>query len=152
MKAEKLVNKILAALDAIGWNQVDLEREAGLPKNKISKWKGDEKGGEPTARQALAIARAIKVPLDWLCDDTQDYPPPPAVVTSPTRSEVIALAERAARILGEDEVIRRLLTSPSVERPQPQARIVGNAVLTDRPQKAPSEGFQRQHESSERPD
>jgi transcriptional regulator with XRE-family HTH domain len=149
MKAEKMIAKMLAAMTARGWDQKELARSVGLPEGRVTKWKST---GEPTARQALAIARALGVSLEWLADDTQDYPPPPSEGGTPSGREVHALLEVAIEVLGREEVLRRLLASSDVERPQPQSRILGNAVLTDRPQRAPSEGFQRQHESRERPD
>ena len=33
-------------------------------------------GSIPRADIALKIARAVGVPLDWLIDDSQDFPPP----------------------------------------------------------------------------
>jgi hypothetical protein len=144
-----LVDKVDALLSERGIKAGPFERLALLSEGRISKWK--DKKGIPNYRQALTMARLLKVPVEWLLDDEAGGPPPP-LPSVMTRADIITLIELAIRSLGEEEVIRRLLTSPSGERPQPQARILGNAVLTDRPQKAPSEGFQRQHESSERPD
>lgn len=139
MKVEKMMAKMMAVLASRGWTATDLEVSAGLPKNRITKWK---KGGEPTARQALAIARALGVPLEWLADDTLDYPPPPT-----TAVDLMARFEEPIRILGVTEAWRRLLRPPEGE--SGPIRHIGSAVFADKPQHPPSpEGLEREHEVS----
>lgn len=49
-------------------------REQGLKENTISSYIAT--GSIPRAGIALKIARAVGVPLEWLVDDAQDFPPP----------------------------------------------------------------------------
>src|SRR3954471_10095372 len=53
---------------------------AGLKANTISSYLA--KRSVPRADIAFKIARALDVPLDWLLDDAQGWPPPP--VNKPT--------------------------------------------------------------------
>lgn len=57
-----------------GLTQKRVGELAALPENRISKWLDGQ--GEPTARQALRLARVLSVPLEWLADDAQEVPPP----------------------------------------------------------------------------
>jgi len=68
----EMIQKIRRAIDARGITQDALERSIGLPQGRISKWAGGQ--GEPTARQAWRIARAIGVPLEYLIDDEMTEP------------------------------------------------------------------------------
>lgn len=53
---------------------VALARVAGVSKQTMSLWlKGERR---PSIDEGLRMARYFKVPLDWLADDTADYPPP----------------------------------------------------------------------------
>lgn len=65
-----MLDKILVAMDERGLDQDELERRAKLPKGRISKWK---KGtGRIAAKQALAIARVLKVSLESLIDESSE--------------------------------------------------------------------------------
>jgi transcriptional regulator with XRE-family HTH domain len=55
-------------------NKAKASISAGLAPTTISNYIAT--GSTPRADIALKIARAIGVPLDWLVDDTQDWPPP----------------------------------------------------------------------------
>lgn len=63
----RLIQKIEMSLKKRDMTQVELESRAHLSVNRISKWKSGK--GEPTARQALAIAEALRIDLRWLIDD-----------------------------------------------------------------------------------
>lgn len=54
--------------------RADVAREARLPATAISNYINKQQ--VPRADRALALARALKVPLEWLVDDKQDWPPP----------------------------------------------------------------------------
>ena len=58
-----------------GLTQTGFEAMVGLPPNRISKWAGGQ--GEPTARQALRMARKLGVSVEFLADDNADEPPVP---------------------------------------------------------------------------
>lgn len=55
-------------------NKSQVARDAGLSPTAISDYL--QKGYIPRIDNALALARALKVPLDWLADNDQDWPPP----------------------------------------------------------------------------
>jgi transcriptional regulator with XRE-family HTH domain len=99
-----MVAKIQHLLRDRGLHQAEFEPLAGLPKGRVSKWAGGQ--GEPTARQALRMARLLNVPLDYLADDDLDEPPP-ASMTDRERQvwEVV-------RTIGPDEAWRRLVGAP----------------------------------------
>jgi len=46
---------------------------AGISRTLMSKYV--RSGSVPACNKALAIARALGVSVDWLLDDTQDWPP-----------------------------------------------------------------------------
>ncbi|MEM8493907.1 MAG: helix-turn-helix transcriptional regulator [Planctomycetota bacterium] len=55
-------------------NKIALSERAGLPPKAISNY--ISKRQTPQADKALAIARVLNVPLDWLVDDQQTMPKP----------------------------------------------------------------------------
>lgn len=59
-----------------GQSRARLAREAGLKPTAVTNY--ITRGSMPLADAALKLARAMNVPLDWLLDDDQDWPPPPA--------------------------------------------------------------------------
>ena len=68
-----IAEKIQDLLRLNGLSQVEFEPLAGLPKGRVSKWLSGQ--GEPTARQALRMAKALGVTLDYLVDDDLSTPP-----------------------------------------------------------------------------
>lgn len=64
-----LWEKFETALKARGIKQVELEEMLGLPKNRISKWKN--KTENFPVGEALRIARALGIDLDYLADDAR---------------------------------------------------------------------------------
>jgi transcriptional regulator with XRE-family HTH domain len=70
----KMVEKLEAAIRAKGLTQSSFERAAMLSENRISKWKNNQ--GEPTASQALRMARMLGVSVEYLIDDEVDAPEP----------------------------------------------------------------------------
>src|SRR5438445_5303089 len=57
-----------------GENRSKISRSAGLPPNAVSDY--INKGYLPRVDTALSLARVLKVSLDWLADDAQDWPAP----------------------------------------------------------------------------
>jgi len=55
-------------------NKAEVARKAGLKATMISDYISKEY--VPRADIALKMARALQVPLEWLVDDAQDWPPP----------------------------------------------------------------------------
>lgn len=68
-----MLEKIEKHLASKGIRQGELAAMVGVLPARISKWKSGE--GEPTARQALRIARALDLPLEYLVDDDADELP-----------------------------------------------------------------------------
>jgi transcriptional regulator with XRE-family HTH domain len=83
------IEKIERALIERGLTQGALERAALLPENKLSKWKA---GGEPSLSQGLRIARILDVPLAWLADDAQGWPP--KTVEAPAGNTMMGIERR----------------------------------------------------------
>ncbi len=90
-------------------DQGELEQLAGLPKGRISKWKGGT--GSPTVKQAVRIARVLDVDIGYLLDDAQAEPAPE--LTPGERS--VLNVYRALR-LSEEEAVTRLV-APLAGRP-----------------------------------
>lgn len=108
----KMIQRVERVMAERGIKQGELERSLGLSTNRISKWKGGQ--GEPTARQALKIARALAVPLEWLVSEDGPLDPPTvtAVAEFSPEERAVALVFRNAR-LDVDEAFARLL-APAV--------------------------------------
>lgn len=102
-----MVDKLVRRLEQQGYTQAGFELATGLTKNRIAKWKAGQ--GEPTARQALRMARLLAVPLEWLVDDSVDD----GGGLSPEEQALLAEARR----VGLEEARRRL----GGVGPEPQA-------------------------------
>lgn len=91
--------------------QEEVERMAALPRNRIAKWV--QGTGEPTGRQCLRLAKALRCPLEWLVDDeAADEPSTPRQERPRTIDEAVAL-------IGEREALRRLLAGPVATPAEP---------------------------------
>ena len=66
--------KLLKMRDGRGLSQAKLAARAGLARSAISDMEKDER--RPYMDQALKLARALGIPLDFLADDSLDEPPP----------------------------------------------------------------------------
>jgi len=75
----EFTEKLKRLAERIG--KAKLARAAGLPSTAVSNYLF--KGQMPRADNALALARAAGVPLDWLIDEKQDWPPPKPGAVSP---------------------------------------------------------------------
>ena len=67
-----IIEKLEILIQERGFTQGEVERLAGLAASRISKWKDGR--GEPTARQALRLARLLDVPMEYLVDDLAEGP------------------------------------------------------------------------------
>lgn len=111
-RAMDMIDKIVMLADLKGWDQGEFESLVPLPKGRISKWKSGT--GEPTASQALQMARLLNVTVEFLIDPKQDQPVAPEIMSlSEDERAVIDLYH--ALQLDRREAMRRL-ASPS---PQP---------------------------------
>jgi transcriptional regulator with XRE-family HTH domain len=57
-----------------GMNRSEISRRADLPSQYIANY--ITRDSIPSASIALSLARALDVPVEWLIDDQQDFPPP----------------------------------------------------------------------------
>jgi transcriptional regulator with XRE-family HTH domain len=101
----QFADKIKRLIDERGWDQAELSRRAAVDQATMSRWIN---GGSRPRFDATAVrlGAALGVPLDYLADDAQDEPPPPAAELP--RREAIALEMVRALDLSTAEVIRRL--------------------------------------------
>lgn len=134
LQGMKIFDKIDAALDARGLTQAALERLTGLAENRISKWKDGK--GYPDLEQARRIAKTLDVPLEWLADDAQDWPPPRNI----DDSRWLWLVQ-AADVLGFDEIQRRILNAADV------GLLAEPRALNVRQRPLPSAGQAQKHDS-----
>ena len=85
-----------------------LSQKAGLPSTAISDY--ISKGNVlPRVDKALSLARALAVPLEWLADDAQGWPPPEPT-SPPSASD---LSDR--KLMGEVVRRRRLVRMNALE-------------------------------------
>jgi transcriptional regulator with XRE-family HTH domain len=76
-------------------SRAELSRKAGLPQNAISDY--INKGYIPRLDTASALAKVLGTSLDWLADDSQDWPPPSVQSNSPSLlpdGDIVAEFER----------------------------------------------------------
>ena len=71
-----LPTKINRLLDERSWSQRDLARRMRRSAQSLNNWMN---GVEPKRKDLLIIARALGVSVEYLIDDAQDRPPPPAI-------------------------------------------------------------------------
>jgi|GEM_PF-4057073 len=84
------------------------EKVGGVSKTTVSNWLNGS--AKPGLDSAFAIARTFGVSLDWLADDSADWPPPhlaPQTQELPYEDKMILDIRRALR-LSLDEAIRGL--------------------------------------------
>jgi transcriptional regulator with XRE-family HTH domain len=117
----RLNEKLLKLCDERGLDsQRDLARLAKLSKSSVSRWVNGET--RPRMLQALKLARALKVPLEYLIDDAMEEMPP---VLPPDEEFVLRvyrnLKADPAQGLDEDEAQRRL-SRPSQAQIQARAK------------------------------
>lgn len=73
-----------------GQNKARIGRCSGLGTTTISNYIA--KGSMPRADIAVKMASALNVPIDWLCDDDRDWPPPSSTEPSaPASSAALAI-------------------------------------------------------------
>lgn len=102
-----MVDKIVMLAEARGWDQGELESRAGLARGRISKWKADQ--GEPSAKQALRMARLLNVSMEFLADDDLDEPVPvPSIALADDERAIIDLYHDLE--LDKREAVKRLAT------------------------------------------
>lgn len=115
-----MIERIEKLREALGLKQHELETRAELSRHRVSTWANGT--GEPTARQALRIARVLGVPLEWLADE--DAPADPPVSLDAVRpGEELVMA--AVRKIGVKAAIERLVDAP------PRTPLIKTSEWTD---------------------
>ncbi len=124
------VEKIEMLRKAKGLDQDELEPLAGLPATRISRWNGGT--GEPTARQALRLARVLGCSLEYLADDSLDEDHPPELANQGEknvlgmfrflRDESGLSAEEAIAGMVAGVVLKQPKPPPPAERPRSRKR------------------------------
>ena len=130
------MEKIDELARARGITQVDVEREARLPKNWFSKRKN---AGQVKLTYALALAKFFNVSLDTLADPAAPWPPrdqPPLGV-----DELVVL--ELARAVGLDNAKRAIRNTIGGPQERPQI-VMGRTVGMELPEKqSPAQSDQR---------
>ena len=106
-----MVQKLTDILERRGIKQAAFERSVFLSENRISKWKKGQ--GEPSASEALRMARALGVSMEWLIDDTKETAPVSEL--SELERSIIDLVH--ALRLDKQEALLRLATPVYQESP-----------------------------------
>lgn len=97
--------KIEKLCEARGWNQAQLARKVDVSPTAIGRW--FNKDARPFDEAAVRLARALRVSLDYLADDTMDeIPAEPGSILS-TDDAYVLRTVHALRLDG-DEAVRRL--------------------------------------------
>lgn len=70
----KLAAKLLYLIEKDGRTRTQIATDASIPLTTL----GDyiRRGAEPMSSAALRLARTLRVPLEWLIDDSAELPPP----------------------------------------------------------------------------
>jgi transcriptional regulator with XRE-family HTH domain len=103
-----------------------ISRVTGIPSSRFADWKNPDSGRKPTLEDALLVARALGVSLDYLADDAQDEPP--SVLTEQEKLVLEAYREsglspyRAVKAMQEAAEVREdepIRGHPPVDLPSP---------------------------------
>jgi transcriptional regulator with XRE-family HTH domain len=78
MDRMKFFEKLPKLIKERGLTPAVVSRQTGIRAQRFTDWKDPEPkdNRRPTAAQLLALARALKVPMEYLADDAMDDPPP----------------------------------------------------------------------------
>lgn len=96
------MEKLARRVKDLGLNKAKAARKAGLLESTIGSYIS-KPVSLPPSDIALKISRAIQVPLDWLIDDEQEYPPPP--LTAAGAMTTVQLVEELGRRMHEIGVV-----------------------------------------------
>lgn len=120
MRSMTIGKKIDMLLDRLGKSAADLSRESDVSQTSIANYK-KRKTVPQSLRNALLIARALGVSLDYLADDAQDEPARPP---SDFERRVIELAYLVG---DEEEALRRLVAGE--KKRDPHRAVPGTAAF-----------------------
>lgn len=112
-----------------GFNQQRLARASGVSDSEVSRILAGK--SQPGLENALKLARAVGISLDYLADPSQDAESPRQAPADPWASEALELIRElgsreamqlllAVRTIGQEVALRRLF---GVVEPSPQPRL-----------------------------
>lgn len=106
----EILDRIVSLADRRGFTQERLEEAAGLPRNRLSKWK---RSGEPSARQLRQIAKTLGTTMEVFLEGGDLD----AIGFHSEMDHILFLVKK----LGAEEALYRLLGErhrPSAENPR----------------------------------
>ncbi len=119
-----VIEKMVVLAKRKGLDQGELEQLAGLPKGRISKWKGGT--GSPTVKQAVRIARELGVDVGFLLDDSRSEPAEPL---TPGERGLLAVYRELALDRDPDRAVSALFAAARGDGPQkPVGGVEGDKV------------------------
>jgi transcriptional regulator with XRE-family HTH domain len=126
-----VLEKILAVAESKGIGQLDLERRASLPTNRLSKYLSGQ--GELTLEYAARMAAVLGVSLDTLALGVIQPPPGPPL----TDDELFILRYvRATNLSGEEAVALMSGRKPGRKRAPSAGRVLGTVRRGPRPKRS----------------
>lgn len=118
MLSMKVSEKLQALCKARRWKQKDLLVASGAEITKTTMSNYFKGKHEPDMKAGPAIARALGVSMEWLADDSADFPSVPAALTENERM-ALSLYREARDRLGDVEALAPLYALRSVKAPAP---------------------------------
>ncbi len=121
----RILEKLDRILDQRGIPQSKLETMAGLYQGRYSKWH-KRPNAEPSAWEALAMARALRINLEWLCDEEDMREESPQPFPSPDEAAILSVVRDLG--LSREQAVLRLgrqhpeYQAPRVRTPEETAR------------------------------
>lgn len=150
-----VVRKIVSAIESRHISRVAVEAEAGLAQYRIYNW--EQRSGTPNVLQAVRIARAIDVPLEYLLDEDQPVLDPPprlldrssvslvdaarsvGVTLAQVKQSLVVIKVMASLGLDGDAAIKRLSIEPA-EAARWDHRRGDDVVAEEKKKDRPEEG------------
>lgn len=99
-----LEQKVIELLHRRSWSQSDLARRLGVRQQNVNRFIKSQQLAA-SALMAVRICKELRVPAEWLLDDSAPWPPPETQVTElkgPEFERLAAALENAAREIRGD--------------------------------------------------
>jgi transcriptional regulator with XRE-family HTH domain len=134
--------KLRSLAESKGWSLAEVARRAKLKPSTVNSWTTTE--ARPSLPHARRLAIVLGVSLDFLADDGQDEP------SESTPDEMAII--RAARAIGYDEALRRLLLADhSTKAIEGRDRVVSITDMTEMQRRIEAPARAKQGKSGLRP-
>lgn len=113
-------------------SQAELAEQIGVSQGLVSRWALGK--NNPDIYQALALAKALKVSLDWLADDEADFPPPESLMGDLSGDEMAVLrfyrSLRPMGLLDEGSAITGISMVVSVRSRGGEIKVRGSSKIS----------------------